>query len=38
MIGDWSNGKCMAIRFDGERGVIRGAVSPKGIIGYALGW
>jgi len=36
--GDWVNGKVMGIRYDGDRGVIAGAVSPKGIIGYALGW
>ncbi|MFH1086162.1 MAG: gamma-glutamyltransferase family protein [Chloroflexota bacterium] len=36
--GDWANGKCMAIRYDGVRGVIHGAVAPKGSIGYALGW
>jgi gamma-glutamyltranspeptidase/glutathione hydrolase len=36
--GAWRHGKPMGIRYDGERGVILGAVSPKGIIGYALGW
>jgi gamma-glutamyltranspeptidase/glutathione hydrolase len=36
--GGWTNGKCMAIRYDGERGVIMGGVSPRGKIGYALGW
>lgn len=36
--GAWSNGKVMAIRFDTERGVIAGAVSPRGKVGYALGW
>jgi gamma-glutamyltranspeptidase/glutathione hydrolase len=34
----WVNGKAMGIRYDGERGVIAGAVSPRGQIGYALGW
>ncbi len=34
----WANGKAMGIRYDGERGVISGAVSPRGQIGYALGW
>jgi gamma-glutamyltranspeptidase/glutathione hydrolase len=34
----WTHGKVMGIRFDGERGVIRGACSAKGNIGYALGW
>lgn len=39
VVGDgWINGKAMAIRYDGERGVIHGAASPKGGIGYALGW
>ncbi len=36
--GDWVNGKTMGIRLDEERGVIQGAVAPKGIIGYAIGW
>ncbi|NPV07845.1 MAG: gamma-glutamyltransferase family protein [Anaerolineae bacterium] len=36
--GDWVNGKTMAIRLDGGRGVIMGGVAPKGIIGYALAW
>jgi gamma-glutamyltranspeptidase/glutathione hydrolase len=34
----WVNGKCMGIRYDGERGIILGGVSPRGKIGYALGW
>jgi gamma-glutamyltranspeptidase/glutathione hydrolase len=34
----WANGKAMGIRYDGERGVISGGVSPRGQIGYALGW
>jgi len=34
----WVNGKCMGIRYDKERGVILGGVSPRGEIGYALGW
>jgi gamma-glutamyltranspeptidase/glutathione hydrolase len=34
----WVNGKAMGIRYDGERGVIAGAVSPREQIGYALGW
>jgi gamma-glutamyltranspeptidase/glutathione hydrolase len=34
----WVNGKCMGIRYDGARGVILGGVSPRGKIGYALGW
>jgi gamma-glutamyltranspeptidase/glutathione hydrolase len=34
----WVNGKAMGIRYDGEHGIIRGGVSPRGIVGYALGW
>jgi gamma-glutamyltranspeptidase/glutathione hydrolase len=34
----WANGKVMGIRYDRARGVIQGAVSPKGTIGYAIGW
>jgi gamma-glutamyltranspeptidase/glutathione hydrolase len=34
----WSNGKVMGIRYDKEKGVIMGGASPKGNIGYALGW
>jgi gamma-glutamyltranspeptidase/glutathione hydrolase len=34
----WVNGKCMGIQYDKERGVIMGGVSPRGKIGYALGW
>jgi gamma-glutamyltranspeptidase/glutathione hydrolase len=36
--GDWENGKVMGIRFDRDHGVIQGGVSPRGQIGYALGW
>jgi gamma-glutamyltranspeptidase/glutathione hydrolase len=36
--GDWVNGKVMGIRYDKARGVIQGGVSPRGQIGYALGW
>jgi gamma-glutamyltranspeptidase/glutathione hydrolase len=35
--GDWVNGKVMAVRLDAERGVITGAVSPRGQIGYVAG-
>ena len=38
VVGDYANGKTMAIRRDEARGVIAGAVAPKGIIGYAIGW
>jgi gamma-glutamyltranspeptidase/glutathione hydrolase len=36
--GAFAHGKPMAIRFDAETGGIFGGVSPKGGIGYALGW
>ena len=36
--GDWSQGKVMGICRDTERGVIMGACSPKGNIGYVIGW
>jgi gamma-glutamyltranspeptidase / glutathione hydrolase len=35
---DYAHGKVMGIGYDQERGVIHGAVSAKGIIGYAMGW
>ena len=38
LTGPWANGKVLGIRFDHERGVIAGAASPKGNIGYAIGW
>ncbi len=38
VIDRWSNGKAMGIRYDGERGVIMGGVSPRRGIGYGLGW
>lgn len=38
MIDGWSNGKVMGVRYDGARGVIQGAVSAKGQIGYGFGW
>ena len=34
----WSAGKVMGIRYDEAHGVIMGGASPKGDIGYALGW
>ncbi len=37
-IDRWANGKAMGIRYDGERGVIMGGVSPRRGIGYGLGW
>jgi gamma-glutamyltranspeptidase/glutathione hydrolase len=33
----WSNGKVMAVRLDASNGVISGAVSPRGQIGYVSG-
>jgi gamma-glutamyltranspeptidase/glutathione hydrolase len=38
VVDGWVMGKCMGIRFDRERGVILGGASPKGNIGYAIGW
>ena len=38
MAGPWGHGKPMAARVDAELGVLRGAVSPRGVIGYAQGW
>ena len=38
VVDGWVMGKCMGIRFDRERGVILGGASPKGSIGYAIGW
>lgn len=34
----WANGKVMGIRYCKVRGIILGGVSPRGNIGYALGW
>ena len=36
--GGWANGKVMGVRYDKAKGVIMGAVSPKGNIGYAIDW
>lgn len=38
LLDGWANGKAMGIRYDGERGVIMGGVSPRRIIGHAIGW
>jgi gamma-glutamyltranspeptidase/glutathione hydrolase len=35
--GDWANGKVMAVQLDGKNGVLSGAVSPRGQIGYVMG-
>ena len=37
-IDGWSNGKVMAIKYDERHDTIWGAVSPKGEVGYAIGW
>ena len=34
---DWANGKVMAAEIDEKQGVISGAVSPRGQIGYVMG-
>jgi gamma-glutamyltranspeptidase/glutathione hydrolase len=36
--GNWANGKVMAVRLDREKGTLAGAVSPRGQIGYVMGW
>ncbi len=36
LTGPWSNGKVLAIRTDPARGLISGAASPKGNIGYTI--
>jgi gamma-glutamyltranspeptidase/glutathione hydrolase len=38
LLDGWANGKAMGIRYDKERRVILGGVSPRRLIGYALGW
>ena len=38
LLDGWANGKAMGIRFDREHGVISGGVSPRRLIGLALGW
>ncbi len=35
--GAWSNGKVMAVKLDAKNGVLSGAVSPRGQIGYVSG-
>jgi gamma-glutamyltranspeptidase/glutathione hydrolase len=36
-MGDWANGKVMAVRIDQKNGVLSGGVSPRGQIGYVTG-
>lgn len=38
LTGPWANGKVLAALYDQKRGVIFGAASPRGSIGYAIGW
>ena len=38
LLDGWANGKAMGIRYDKKRGVIQAGVSPRRLIGYALGW
>jgi gamma-glutamyltranspeptidase/glutathione hydrolase len=35
---DWAHGKVMAVRLDRKQGTIHGGVSPRGQIGYVMGW
>jgi gamma-glutamyltranspeptidase/glutathione hydrolase len=35
---DWHNGKMMGIQYDATHGIIIGGASPRGNVGYALGW
>ena len=37
MAGNWVHGKVMGVRLDEKHGVIAGAVSPRGQIGYVMG-
>jgi gamma-glutamyltranspeptidase/glutathione hydrolase len=34
----WSHGRCLAILYNAETGVISGAASPRGMKAYAMGW
>lgn len=36
--GAWSLGRCLAIRYDQETGIIYGAASPRTRTPYAIGW
>jgi gamma-glutamyltranspeptidase/glutathione hydrolase len=36
-VGNWVNGKVMAVQWDRKNGVIAGAVSPRHQIGYVMG-
>jgi gamma-glutamyltranspeptidase/glutathione hydrolase len=37
VVGEWANGSVLAVQFDGGRGLISGAASPRGP-SYAMGW
>jgi gamma-glutamyltranspeptidase/glutathione hydrolase len=34
----WSHGRCLAIQYNAETGVISGGASPRGMKAYAMGW
>jgi gamma-glutamyltranspeptidase/glutathione hydrolase len=34
----WSHGRCLAIRYDPETGIIFGGASPRTAEAYAIGW
>jgi gamma-glutamyltranspeptidase/glutathione hydrolase len=34
----WSHGRCLAILYNAETGVISGGASPRGMKAYAMGW
>jgi gamma-glutamyltranspeptidase/glutathione hydrolase len=34
----WSHGRCLAIRYDANTGVMFGGASPRGMKAYAIGW
>lgn len=36
--GSWSHGRCCAIRYDAEEGVMYGGASPRTGTPYAMGW
>ena len=38
MLEPWTGGKVLAIRYYEDTGVIAGAASAKGDIGYSIGW
>lgn len=34
----WSHGRCLAIQYDVDTGLISGGASPRGMKAYAMGW